>query len=211
MTHIIVFGHSIAQGYWDEKGGWVQRLREYLDERYLENKDEDYGDFYYEVFNLGVSGEDSGDILERFEAELKPRVYSEDDIVIFHLGINSTHILPNGEFRKDEDEFRNEIKELVKIANEEVENVLIVGEGYIGDIEYSPGSEKKVKDERLEKFEEIKRDICKKENITYVDIRGSYTREMWKNKLEDGFHPNSDGHRVIYNKLKDSLEQDNLL
>ncbi len=33
--HIIVFGDSIAQGFWDKKGGWVQRLREVFDEKML--------------------------------------------------------------------------------------------------------------------------------------------------------------------------------
>ena len=32
--NILVFGDSIAYGKWDEQGGWVQRLRKYIDKKY---------------------------------------------------------------------------------------------------------------------------------------------------------------------------------
>ena len=36
--HIIVFGDSITQGYWDPHGGWVQRLRNFLDRKTIKKK-----------------------------------------------------------------------------------------------------------------------------------------------------------------------------
>lgn len=211
MAHILVFGHSIAQGYWDTQGGWVQRLRTHLDERYLEKHESQYDGHYYEVYDLGVSGEDTGEVLNRFEDEASPRLKGRDDTIIIHIGKNDIHRLPNGSYRKEVDEFRQELAELVSKAKRKVDNVLVVGEGYVGDIEYSPGSEKKVRDSRLQKFEEVKKDISEQEKIPYVDLRDIYTRDEWKEKLEDGFHPDNEGHEKIFQKVKEKLAQENVI
>jgi hypothetical protein len=42
---ILVFGDSIAYGDYDKEGGWVIRLRKFLDERQLDS---------YETYNLGI-------------------------------------------------------------------------------------------------------------------------------------------------------------
>jgi lysophospholipase L1-like esterase len=212
MTHLIVFGHSIAQGYWDTEGGWVQRLRTFLDKRYLENYEDEYDDFYYEVFNQCVSGEDTGEVLERFEREVKPRIYDEEkNIVIFHTGKNDIHIHPDGEPRKTGEQFRRDFTSLLEEAKKEVEKIIVVGEGYVGDIKYSPGSDKTVDDERLENFEKIKKEMCNEKEIPYVDIRSKFSRREWKKKLEDGFHPSNDGHQIIYHEVKSTLEKEDLI
>ena len=66
MTTVLVYGDSTVQGFWDTEGGWVQRLRSYLDKKFLNNPD-----CYYPLFNLGVSGDTSKDLLERFQGETK--------------------------------------------------------------------------------------------------------------------------------------------
>ncbi|MDP3998378.1 MAG: hypothetical protein Q8P89_02085 [bacterium] len=68
--HILAFGTSTTYGAWDIEGGWVQRLRRFLDEKIITaNYEHDYF-----VYNLGVSGDKSADILERFETETKARL-----------------------------------------------------------------------------------------------------------------------------------------
>ena len=43
MKNILIFGDSIVYGARDKKGGWVQRLREFVDEKNLNEKD------YYKI------------------------------------------------------------------------------------------------------------------------------------------------------------------
>ena len=75
MQTICVFGDSIAWGASDsEKGGWVERLKIYMGEHRSGN-----------VYNLGVSGDTTNDLLERFEQEAKAR---ESDVIIFAVGTN---------------------------------------------------------------------------------------------------------------------------
>lgn len=85
-----MFGHSITQGFWDTEGGWVQRLRKFLDEKSLKQPEE----YYFEVYNLGVSGNDSRQLLDRFDDELEARLFDEDEtLIIFQIGANDIQYL----------------------------------------------------------------------------------------------------------------------
>ena len=63
--NVLIFGDSITWGAYDpEQGGWATRLRNYFEE-----KDNDI-----DVYNLGISGDTTADLLERIEIEAKSRV-----------------------------------------------------------------------------------------------------------------------------------------
>ena len=83
MTRILVFGDSIARGAVDlEKGGWVERLR-----IYFVNNSKDKS-----VYNLGISGDTTENLLKRFMNECKVR---EPEIIIFAIGVNDSAIIQN--------------------------------------------------------------------------------------------------------------------
>ena len=69
MPQILIFGDSIIYGAWDREGGWAARLRKFLDEKTLTEED-----FYCLVYNLGISGDTTEDLLERFEFETEQRI-----------------------------------------------------------------------------------------------------------------------------------------
>lgn len=50
MGKIIVFGDSIAYGKWDHEGGWVCRLRKYVDNMYNIGKNGNL-----QVYNMGAN------------------------------------------------------------------------------------------------------------------------------------------------------------
>lgn len=84
-TITIVFGDSLVYGLHDyEFGGWVNRLRIKLN-----NKDK--SNF---VFNMGIPGENSSNILLRLEDEIKNRYNEEDNFkFIFCMGIKDSILL----------------------------------------------------------------------------------------------------------------------
>ncbi len=47
---ILIFGDSIAHGIWDNNGGWVARLRKFINSKLMDD------DFYCLLYNLGVDG-----------------------------------------------------------------------------------------------------------------------------------------------------------
>jgi lysophospholipase L1-like esterase len=49
-VRVLVFGDSIAQGFWDSEGGWVERLRKHYNSLALEDLKSNQQP---EIFNLG--------------------------------------------------------------------------------------------------------------------------------------------------------------
>ena len=75
MATICVFGDSIAWGAVDpENGGWVNCLRNYFESKSL-RVDQDT-----DVYNLGISGDNTNDLLARFDVEVRAR---NPDTIVF--------------------------------------------------------------------------------------------------------------------------------
>ncbi|MFQ3275183.1 MAG: acyl-CoA thioesterase-1 [Candidatus Nanohaloarchaea archaeon] len=211
MVQVFGFGHSVTYGFWDKEGGWIQRLRKYLDERALEEQDEE---LVSDVYNLGVSGEDSGDLLERFEAEFEARAWEESDqVILVQIGANDIQFLKEQqEIRVSEDDYRRNIRELLDTAEDLADEVLVISDFYIsieGEIPYAP--EKKVSDERLENYMSIQKQVCQKKNVSHIDIRDEFKPGKAKEMLEDGLHPNSDGHERIFEIVRERLEKEGII
>lgn len=101
---ICIFGDSITWGAGDsEKGGWVERLKVYFGEKYD-----------IDIYNLGVSGDTTENLLARVENESKVR---EPNIIVFAIGVNDAQFIHStNSNRISEDGFRNNIEKLYRIA-----------------------------------------------------------------------------------------------
>jgi len=124
MTQILIFGDSIAYGAWDKEGGWVQRLRKFLDEKNLTDSD-----FYCRVYNLGISGNSSKNLLERFEFETKQRLKeSEETIIVFAIGINDSYFVHSeNSHRVPINKFKENIQKLTDLAKKFSSKIIFVG------------------------------------------------------------------------------------
>ena len=119
--NICIWGDSIAYGAWDEEGGWADRLRRFLHARTLASRFEEY----YWVYNLGVPGETTDDLLKRFAPEHAAR---EPHIALFAVGINdSSHREKGGTPRVPIERFRENISELLNQAKKGAEAVVCIG------------------------------------------------------------------------------------
>jgi len=79
---ICVFGDSITWGAGDrEKGGWAARLKNYFGR---------ISDFNVKITNLGISGDNTDDLLKRFKTEAVAR---EPNIIIFAIGTNDSQYI----------------------------------------------------------------------------------------------------------------------
>ncbi len=103
---ILIFGDSITYGACDREGGWVQRLRKFLDEKNLTENDD------FSLYNLGVGGDNTEDILKRFEPETKARIDEEEETVfIFAIGINDSQFVHGkNRLRVLPEKFKNNIQ-----------------------------------------------------------------------------------------------------
>lgn len=211
MVQLIAFGHSITYGYWDTEGGWVQRLRSFLDERALEEQDEE---LVSEVLNLGIPGETSEELLQRFEPELEHRLWGDvEQVVIIQIGANDIQrIVDEDRIRVSREEYRENILQLIEKAYEYTEHVLVVSELYTGIEGPIPWDEnKELSDERLGEYVDVQREVCEEKDVELIDLRSLLDKEEWLEMLEDGSHPDNEGHQLIFEEVKNGLEREDLI
>jgi len=131
MARILVFGDSIAHGTWDEiGGGWTNRLNVFCMKEELKNPK-----FNYSVYNLGISGDNSENLLERFELEIKHRLEDDKGIIVFAIGLNDSQI---GDIEVDINKFEKNIEELIKIAIKYSSKIVFVGLNPVDESKTNP-------------------------------------------------------------------------
>jgi len=187
---VCIFGASSTQGFYDlEKGGWADRLKIYAYEKSLKSSD------YYEVFNLGVSGNTSRDLLKRFESEAKAR---SPDIIVISLGDNDSGIkVPLKEFKENMNKIFIQAKKITK-------EVIILGAKKVNEKLTTPVPWDKrffYYNEEIRKYDLELEKLAKKHGFRYIKMIDVLNDE----DLEDGIHPNTKGHIKIFEKIKDYI------
>ncbi|MGB2762075.1 MAG: GDSL-type esterase/lipase family protein [Minisyncoccales bacterium] len=213
MAQILVFGDSITYGAWDKEGGWVQRLRKLLDKQNLSNSD----NFYYLVYNLSIDGDTTNGLLKRFESETSPRMWEgEKTIIVFSIGINdSCFIQTKNIFMISKEKFEENIKKLINLAQKFSSNIVFIGLTPVEEIKVTPlpwsKTGKSYKNEYIKEYNKIIKSVCKENNVYFIEIFEQLTRIDYKNLLEDGAHPNTQGHKKIFEIVKDFLIKNKII
>ncbi|MDP3957859.1 MAG: GDSL-type esterase/lipase family protein [bacterium] len=198
MSSLCIWGTSITWGAFDtEKGGWVNRLRLHFD----------INDIYLDVYNLGITGETSAGILERFETEAKAR---EPEIIVFDVGINdAAYIQAENRHQIEKEQFESNLKLLVKKAKKFTGNIFLivpkgVDESKTNPIPWHPELSYLNKD--IAQYADVVRKVSKEAGATCVEIG-----ELKADDLYDGLHPNARGHEKIFQEIKKFLEKEKIL
>lgn len=190
---ICIFGDSITWGASDsEKGGWVERTKVYFGEKYD-----------IDVYNLGVSGDATEDLLVRIESESKVR---EPNIIVFAVGVNDAQFIHStNSNRISENDFRNNIGKLYEIAKKFVPKIIFVGLSPVDESKTKPipwNTDKTYTNERIKKFDQIIEDFCSKKNLKFIPINDLLNND----DLIDGLHPNIQGHIKMFGRIKPEIE-----
>jgi lysophospholipase L1-like esterase len=202
---VLVFGDSIAQGFWDNEGGWVNRLRKFYDKQMIGGEDNDPPT----IFNLGVSGNSSEDIVMRFENEVKARNNDGWTTIVIAVGVNDARTKAGKNFT-DIAKYIENLGELLKMAIELAGSVLFVGLTPCVEERSNPVSwgDTSYTNERIMEFDKALQDFCKQHNAPFVNIFEPFSEQQQKTELlPDGLHPNNAGHELIYQLVKPKLEE----
>lgn len=196
--NICVFGDSIVWGACDyECGGWVERLKSYL----MQNKED------IDVYNLGISGNNSQDLLKRFEAEALVRKVEEAKAIVFGVGINdSQYVNTQDNPCVSLDEFEENISKLIEKARKVSKNIMFVGLTRVDEAKVMPipwDRTKYYENEIIRKYDQAISDVCKKNGIPFVSV----IEVLNIGDLEDGLHPNSSGHAKMFEKIRPEVEK----
>ena len=197
---ICVFGDSITWGAGDKKeGGWVNRARNYFK----------ISNFGVKMYNLGISGDNTNDLLKRFKTEAEAR---KPNMIIFAIGTNdSQYVDTKDNPRVNLNKFQNNLVELLNQAKEFTQNIIFVGLTKVDETKTIPipwNKRKYYTNENITQYNSTIKSFCEQNKILFVNI---FDLLDVKNDLEDGLHPNARGHQKIFKKVKDFLEKNKLI
>ena len=192
--NILIFGDSITWGAYDpEQGGWATRLRNHFEE-----KDNDI-----DVYNLGISGDTTADLLERIEVEAKSR---EPNLIIFAIGINDAQFIhsTNG-LRVSLDEFQQNLAKLLAIAKKFTDKVVFVGLTRVDESKTTPipwNTDKSYTNENIKRLDNAIEKFCEDNKLKFISMESV----VGNDDLIDGLHPNTKGHVKIFERMKSEIK-----
>lgn len=193
-TQIFCFGDSITQGFWDEKGGWADRIRQASLAVGLPQQS------YTSVFNLGVSGNNSRDVARRLASEIEARRSLNSDMaVIVAVGLNDSCI-DHGNEQVSLVEYRQNLQKIIQLAQTYTSRILLVEATPVdeactqpvawGDYCYS--------NQRIQQYNQVMHEVAQASDVAVVPMYQIFAKEGAADLLYDGLHPNSTGHEVLH-------------
>lgn len=161
-----VWGDSIVYGGGDEDAlGWVGRLRK----KFEKNDTQEI-----QLYNLGVCGDNSVDIVRRFKIEAES---ISVDSVVFAFGINdSKKLIENGENRVPQTQFKENVEILIAQAREITPYITFIG---ITNVSSRIGfeSEYTFTNTEIQKYNQIIKDVVQKNGLNVIETFGILNEE----------------------------------
>jgi lysophospholipase L1-like esterase len=206
MKGILCLGDSITHGRGEMPStGWVGRLKNYYESQ----------EFYHCVFNLGIPGNTSKEMLNRIDVEAKARAiyHRPDSEYIMTISVGTNDIGGKGSPEAviiNPKKFRKNILSLIKKARKYVQKVVFIGtipvdesKNPIGDLYFT--------NKKQEDYNQIVRECCEKENVLFLDLYSKWIEMDYLNLLYDDVHPNSNGYELMYEQIKEFLIKEGLM
>lgn len=188
-----IFGDSVTQAAY-VKNSWIDLLKIYLEEKYL--------DGFVNVFNLGIGGNTSDDILKRFRTESEARMPTD---IIFNFGVNDSGYF--GTLDKPivpEERFIKNIESLIIEAKTFSKNITFIGLTIGDDSLLKPfpeNSQGKSYDlSRVKAYDKKLNEIANKNQCKFLSLIDTLKFEDFL----DGLHPNEEGHRKIFEVISEN-------
>lgn len=203
---VLVFGDSITQGYWDQTGGWVDKLRQYYDSlqlQDLEGRDEPT------IFNLGVSADNSADILKRVESETIARTrHNEPPVVVVQIGVNDSCV-ENGKPQQTIEQYKTNLREIVKKLKGLGSEVIFIGSSCCDDSKTNPvfWGEYYYINKDIKSYEQAMQEVANDLKVPFIPVFDAFYEQFAKDPglLPDGLHPNTSGHQLIFDIVKPDI------
>lgn len=207
MNAILIFGASGAFGIGvDPKLGWVGRLKSDFEPK----------EKYNAVYNLGVPGETSSDLLKRFDIEAKARIkkrWPKDKYaIVFSIGTNdSASREKDGEPTNNIDTLSRNMRELVSKAKEYTDRVLVMGLWPVDEERVQPYEAYYFLNERIKKYHEAIKAVCQELSVPFLDKFEEVYNSDYKPLLLDGIHGTEEGYQRLYELVKNWLEENKII
>ena len=184
-----IWGDSITFGSCDTEAlGWAGRIR-----KTLPTDDSSH------LYNFGICGETSEDLLERFDIEAKA---IGPDKIVFAIGINDSKFPNESDINKiPPAKFEQNLNELLQQAKNYTDQITLVGLTKVDDERRSVRGSRFLNEE-IEKYDFIIKKVANEHRyrfISVIDVVNPVT------DLVDGLHPNASGYQKMFEKIKSEV------
>lgn len=188
-----------------DQGGWVNRIASYI------RKENDV------IYNCGVSGDTTADLLKRFNTECEARAkeaieYKEQFVLVFSIGLNDSYLL-DGKPKITEKQFETNLNKLIATAKSYTKKIFFIEISPVNELETSPIRDNKhvaYRNSRIVKYNEILDRVCKKNNLKIIPVYNTL-RKGRNGVLYDGLHLNSKGHKIMADAVKKALIKEKII
>lgn len=214
MHQVFCFGASTVYGVGASKGSWSDKIKsQTLLAQY--NTEADAAGEKIEVYNLGIPGEKSDQLLKRLEYEIKARRAfhsNAERIAIISCGTNDSKAIGSStDYVMSAEEFTALSREIISTAKKLVTHVIGLGITPVDDSKTAPmaNGDTYFANTRIMQFERIYQDVCKNSGMRFIPLFDSASEEGWQNGYlyRDGLHSNDDGHQWIFEKVWPELDR----
>jgi len=193
MRRLCVFGASITSGLNDyENGGGCDLLKRYLIKKEIF------------VFNLGISGDDTSDLLKRIKDECKAR--NPDFIIIAIGGNDSQYLFEEKKFRIPLEETKENFNKIIEISKDFTSKIILIGLTKVNEdkinSDYMKNKKKIYKNEFLIKYDTVIKEIALQNHIKFIPA----IDVIQEDDLNDGLHPTAQGHNKLFKRIKEQIE-----
>jgi len=178
---------------------WANLLRNYIESK---------TDHYIEVYDLGIDGNTTRDLLNRFEVEAEAR---KPELIIFAIGVNDSMFRNGNNYDIDIEQFGKNLGELFERSKKFTNKIWFVGLAKGSDSETNPlkrsSTGKCYSKSSVEKYDAVIKDFAIQKSLPFVDIY----KVLSDSDFDDGLHPNIEGHKKIFESVKQLIDAEDIV
>ncbi len=199
----ILFGDSIGVGVGDyQNGGWATQLKLFIDQ---DKKSEDHT-----LINLSISGDTTRGLLDRMEREAKHRIKDkspENFTVLLAIGTNDSKVNKDDiDSNISQTEFQENLVKLVGVAHKLSHEVVLIGLVPVHEPDTTPFKENKhYTVSRMAEYNQIINQVAIDKGLKMINMFDDWKNGDLQELFADGLHPNTEGHRLMFEKVRDEL------
>ncbi|NQZ51969.1 MAG: peptidase [Moritella sp.] len=208
MASIICFGDSITRGESDaDYGGWADRIKTRCLSRIISTTVSGRGSDRVSVFNMGISGETTDGLIQRFQSEFVTRLADDkQNTVLFGYGANDL-AKQDGNHLVALESYIDNLSRCIEFSLEKGANVVLINVTPISaELDGIPNVNNRIRnDETIRCYNHALVALSVKYSVNLIDVYTPFNDNKEAYLTADGLHPNSAGHELLYQVISSSL------
>jgi hypothetical protein len=213
MSKVFFFGASIEYGVGGESGGWADMVKQSVHR--IMFADNGVGE-KHQVYIFAKPGADINFVVNSFESQLDDFGGDNQEVIaVVSVGMNDAKAKngPNN-FLSNVEEYKAAMSKLLTKLKKRTDKIVCVGFTPVDETKTTPKNNPLTGDKtfhynhRVEDFNKGFAEVTRQSGATFIDLFSQAESIGWRENYlyADGIHPNSLGHKWIFEQVRDIIE-----